>query len=338
LRNQRGSAIIVALMVLLLLTLTGILSLKRSMRESHGAAMNLVSEMNFYTAESGLTAAAINTKQLVLDGYFTEPEEPWTGDIGGSHYSVDIHILSGYDPITGANDFIARSTGTHQRGRTRIVEAQYKFVSVFIKPRSPLWVYNGVDIKGSVNIYTDVGEPEVEFDISTVEIPNKYCDDGECNEVLAAQPFPMGYVETVLRSMYTGGDPTTLIENSSEDNPAIVIADGGLDYPNGAEGWGILFVNGGNFKMNAGDTWHGIIITSGVNLVKLNGNADIYGSLIIGDNDTSVDPDLTGNLDLYYDADIINKLFNKFSNYKMVWWREIMPKITVLPSGAIIRR
>jgi len=69
----------------------------------------------------------------------------------------------------------------------------------------------------------------------------------------------------------------------------------------GGRGQGILLING-HFRFNAGFEWHGLIITRG-NVVKANGHAKIYGSIMAAAADPgNDDQDFTGTVDIYYSA------------------------------------
>jgi hypothetical protein len=69
----------------------------------------------------------------------------------------------------------------------------------------------------------------------------------------------------------------------------------------GGRGQGILLVNG-HFRFNANFEWHGLIIVRG-NVVKANGTAKIYGSIMAAAAEPgNDDQDFTGTVDIYYSA------------------------------------
>lgn len=77
--NERGSVIIVAVLILALLSIIGITGLKTSITEQHIATNHQIMHMNFYAAESGAPHGVLWLKGLdLLNDTDTDPFYPFT--------------------------------------------------------------------------------------------------------------------------------------------------------------------------------------------------------------------------------------------------------------------
>lgn len=358
--DNKGFAIITALMVLCILSITGILAMKRSIREVKSAAKFQFDEMGFYAAESGVNHAALEATALALAGYFTEPNDVHNAFVSGSlgqltDYSADLITLDGYEPTTGIHDIYVKARGKQAKGVFSIIDAEFEFVPAFQMPEAALWIFQGATLKGNPTIdgdpdlYDDCPPaPDIIYDVECIDGTTNCIDpqgspnfgyDGMVIDESAA-PFIPSIVKNNLIPIadYVGpwsDDVKAMIESSTEDDPVVIVLTGDTTLNNSVafDGYGILFVDG-NIEMRGNITWHGPLMSSGAAFVAA-GTCTVDGALITGE---STEVEVAGTANINYNCDILNKMYNKKSRYRMKWWRNQLPKITVMPNGTIIRR
>jgi len=103
----------------------------------------------------------------------------------------------------------------------------------------------------------------------------------------------------------------------SYDDYKVVHVTGDLHTSGGVSGGGVLIVDG-NLDMSGSFTWYGLVIVMGD--VKLTGGGagiHIYGGLYANGTTT-----ISGNADLRYSSEALNRLYN-FGAYQILNWREI---------------
>lgn len=353
-RNQRGSVVFVTVvMILLLMTLSGILGMKRSMRETRDSRQHVVSNMNFYAAEGGLTIASIQAKELELAGYFTEPVTPITGDIGSSHYSVDIDIIG-----TGSfPDFIAEATGIHHYGRTRLLQAMYRYSEVIPNPEAAMWVSSIVSANGNVAIHgedasgTCADVPGIKHVLPTSEenlsIDKFHAGNLSGNPAYTDVTYGDGIFVYDIDSIVSSPAATIIddenvdlcdeIGTTDEDHPVIVVLTADTAKISGnCTGYGVLVATN-NLEIAGTVSWHGLVLVQGNAELKGGGgleNLTVDGAIVV----TGETMALQGNVTVQYNCETLTTINHAFSHYSRVWWREIMPKFTVMPNGTIIRR
>jgi hypothetical protein len=243
----------------------------------------------------------------------------------------------------------------------RIVEAQFAFEPAFPMPKAALWIWQGAEIKGSATIDghpygTECpAVPDITYDLSCPE-GNPNCisssgspdfgddSDNDGNNLDIAESevkFLPSVVKNNLTKIadYVGPWSTEvedMLSNScSIDGGVTVIIEGDMTLNNSAvdEGCGVLFIDG-DLHVNGNTTWHGVLMSSGATFVA-NGTCDIDGALVTGET-TQVE--ISGHANITYNCELVQSLYNSRSSFKRMWWREIMPKITVMPNGTTIRR
>ena len=181
-RNEKGVALITALMVLCLLTLTGVMAMKWSITETHLATNTTLHEMEFYAAESGAIHGSIwllsqdlkdddstdtfgPDEEFGFSEVYDDINEKWVpsngslytwevkhqqnaggimyyGDVDGDHL-WEINNSAGY-PIE-----IINSVGTHPRGGVVRIETRWQYQPAFEIPAAALWVHSSVSASGS---------------------------------------------------------------------------------------------------------------------------------------------------------------------------------------------
>jgi len=99
-KNEKGSTILILLMMVLLMTVAGIASLKTSIFESQIVRNHSIAVQAFYSAESGLSTAAARLKDIAID---SSPE--WRTFIGDQ----DICETLGFNPENLNHSLLARS-------------------------------------------------------------------------------------------------------------------------------------------------------------------------------------------------------------------------------------
>jgi hypothetical protein len=88
-----------------------------------------------------------------------------------------------------------------------------------------------------------------------------------------------------------------------------------------SHGAGILLVNG-NLEINAGFTWYGVILATGVVNYTGGGQKNVTGGIIAGENAT-IEQDIGGNAGIVYCSTASNKLKDIVPPLKITRWREI---------------
>lgn len=168
--NNHGSTMIVALLVLCLLTISGVAAMRTSITESHISTNTVIHEMEFYAAESGTVHGSMwLLSQNLKDDINTDefgPDEDWFtfsnktkyiwsakhqqnsggimyyGDEDGDHM-WEINNTTGY-PIE-----IIIGTGIHPRGGVVMIETRWQFEQAFEMPLAAMWVHSNVNGNGA---------------------------------------------------------------------------------------------------------------------------------------------------------------------------------------------
>jgi hypothetical protein len=358
LKNENGFVIISAILVLSLLTIIGISSMKMSITEVQISTNSLIHHMNFYAADSGAPVASID---LLDHDFLSESDYSdvdWIGtrtmNLGnGTQFTYEVNhqvdsdgnVLR-YGDVNG--DYlweintthgrpleIVTTHGTHiGRGGDAEVVVTLQFDPPFIPPEAALWVENPdtVNFKGNATVSGDSTDLDVCSDVPDVlhhidpinpmDEPAHFGD--EFIHESSGGMYPFGPVKDNLtkRADYIGDTfPTEIAEDSTIDNPVVIIIEGDLEINNEdlkVPAYGILYVDG-NLRINGNVEWTGLIISTGNTSVG-NGTADIIGSLITGE---SAEVDISGTITIQYDCSTLNDLYSKLSRYRMTSWRQI---------------
>jgi len=342
-RNEQGSVIIIAVMVLALLTIIGISSMKTSITEQQISTNHLIYNMNFYAAESGIAVGPLHAKTAQLDESWDGwPEDGIVGDYelsNGTAFDYAVYKLSDNPDPSLLPNIEVISDGTHTgRGGLARIQATFTFKPAFPIPEAPIWVWDELVIKSSAveinpNYNLCDGESEGPEAISTLGPPpiggvitphkeSDNCPSGGCQIEKAKGTIDMNDLGSNISKLANYVGTEMPIDLGSPEDPVVVYIDASTPINiNGGEGHGILFINGDIDKINGNFDWNGIVIINGGILSKVNGNVVITGALIIDKPD--LDVELTGNVTINYDCELLNNIYNKFSGYRMTSWRQM---------------
>jgi hypothetical protein len=357
-KNERGSVIIMAMMLLAALTIIGIAGVNTSTTEVQISTNALIYNAAFYAADSGPQVAK---RQLLDEDFLPESsygDPGWVGTGGGdldgrTRYDYEVvhqvnsdgEVLRYGDPdgnhlweintISGRPLEFVVSHGTHiGRGGNATVEATMMFRPGFEMPGAALWVDNPdlVDFQGNATVEGDAFDldlcadvPDVLHDttpLNPMDEPAHYGDEFIHEDSNGMYPFGPVYDNLSERADYIGTEfPTDLAEESTLDNPVVIIIEGDLEINNADLDFpanGILYVNG-DLRINGNVEWNGVIITTGDASVG-NGTADINGALITGQ---AANVDISGTITIQYDCTTLQNLFDWYSGYKITSWKQL---------------
>lgn len=346
--NQKGSMIVVVIMLLALLTIMGVSSIKTSSTELEIATNNLIRKRCFFNAESGITST-LRLLPSVLDDedQIENATLDWQGSISNADtppfYQVSIKhkIQSGmvlfYGDTNG--DYlleyntagigypveIIESHGTDYRGGKAIVKIGVRYEEAFPMPKAALWVGNDVSANGVSGSVLGEGPPGEEakceevYDIlhnspfSVIDYTGDTGPDTKIDQDASLYPY-------ALISNYFSRSP--LLSESQYSNetfgspeyPGVFRANGDLEI-RASDGYGILLVDG-NLEVKGNFLWHGLIIINGNFRFSGGGNKAVYGAVIAMGSAVRMD----GGVDIYYDCTSLSNLRGNLSSYKKLWW------------------
>jgi hypothetical protein len=358
LKNEKGFAIVSALLILMAVTIIGISSMSTSITEVQISTNSLIYHMNFYAADSGAPVASID----LLDSDFLSESEysdvDWIGtstiNLGnGTQFTYEIiHQVNSDGDVLRYGDVdgdylweintthgrpleVVTTHGTHiGRGGDATVKVTLQFNPPFVVPEAALWIENPdtVNFQGNATVTgdsTDIGVcsdvPDVIHHLNPIDPMDepKHFGDEFVHESSGGM-YPFGPVKDNLskRADYIGSEfPTDLAEASTPDNPVVIIIEGDLEINNQdlkVPAYGVLYVDG-NLRINGNVEWTGLIVSTGNTSIG-NGTADIIGSLVTGE---SAEVDISGAITIQYDCSTLKDLFVDLSRYRMTSWRQI---------------
>ena len=254
------------------------------------------------------------------------------GDSDGD-YNYEINLTEG-KPIE-----IITSQGTDS-GANKIVTIETRHEPAFFDPPAALYVNGNLDknddagyakgaCPGCSPACTSV--PDIVTTTNAGACPPPPTKTCEASDWLAGTSAPSYLVDdesdiypvaTVISQLSSKAENT--IASGSYNNPTgwgsagspkISYCDGNLTI-NGLTGYGILVVDG-DFEAKGTIEWEGIIIVSGMTVLKGCGNLTITGALI-SDSITTI----SGTPKIQYDCNVINDLDDTFSNYAVYGWKD----------------
>lgn len=358
LKNEEGSIIIMAILLLAALTIIGIAGVRMSTTEVQISTNALIYNAAFYAADSGPQVAK---RQLFDEDFLPESsygDPDWVGTGGGdldgmTRYDYEIvhqvnsdgEVLRYGDPdgdhlweintISGRPLEFIVSHGTHiGRGGNATVEVALMFRPSFEMPGAALWVEDPdkVNFQGNATVKGDSFDLDMCPDAPDVihhmdptipmDEPAHYGDDFVHQPSGGAYPFSLVYDSLSKSADYIGLEfPTDLAEASTLDAPVVIIIEGDLILNNAdlkLPANGVLYVNG-NLRINGNVEWNGLIITTGDTSMG-NGTAVINGALVTGE---IADVDISGTITIQYDCTTLQNLFDWFSIYRITSWRQL---------------
>lgn len=360
--NEKGFVLITALMILCLLTLIGIVSIKTSITEQQISTNTLIHHMEFYGAESGAIVAAVELwedfkvasqdelrdPEFLTYDYSDTPEQFSNGVVWNWKAEPKLNesgeVLL-YGDEDGDSMFEVNTTkgmpfmtvvgkGTHKRGGVALVEINYRFDPIFVMPDAALRVHShvyGNGVSGSVSGIDASGTgcanvPGISYDIWDPDGNVDYSGTLEGNPPHGTSGglYPMDLIAPSLKSKATikitpdgNGKVSASDIVSAADDTQLVYLTGNSEIQN-LSGYGILYVDG-DLKLTGNLDWHGLILAQGSLTFSGGGSKVIYGSVIaMGDAIA-----LNGGVDIQYDCTVVQDLFNKYSSYRVLSWRQI---------------
>jgi hypothetical protein len=348
--DQRGSMIVVVIMLLALLSIMGVSSIRTSNTELEIATNNLILKRCFYNAESGINStlkllpSALNNEDQIdnatLDwqGNISNADTPPFYDVSIKHKTQSGKVLfygdTNGDYLLEYNTSgigypveIIESLGTDYRGGKVIVNVGARYEEAFPMPKAALWVGDDVYANGVSGSVLGEGPPGEEAE----------CDDENVYDILHNSPLSV-----IDYSGDTGSEtkidldsslyPYFLINNyfirspllsesqysnetfGSPERPKVFRAKGDLEI-RASDGYGILLVDG-NLEVKGDFLWQGLIIINGNFRFSGGGNKAVYGAVVAMGSAVRMD----GGVDIYYDCTSLSKLRRNFSSYKKLWW------------------
>jgi hypothetical protein len=353
--NENGAFTIVAtLMILVLLTILGTAALRTSNTEIQIAKNELIYQTNFYAAESGIASAPDWIKSNLAENDFTDVDYLGEFDMqlnGSNHFYVQVEHQTGIDPADGEEkvllygdengDYlnevnyttgipleIVTSEGTHNRGGSCKIRATLISEPIFMMPNAALHVHSSVNGNGVSGQIIGEGPPgtdcdpvaDIEHEVigGTIEYGGGLGDTPRIEQSIGVYPFPLirEVVEKYATQKITGNNNVDNIE-TSEESPGVVLLSGNSKVTN-LTGYGILFIDG-DFQAAGNLDWHGLILVSGNVIFSGGGSKMIYGAVVVQYEAQAIN----GSVDIIYDCNVLNNLFDNFLNYRMTSWSQL---------------
>ena len=357
LKNEEGSVIVMAIMILAVLTLIGVISMRTSLNEQHITTNSLLYQTNFYAAESGIALSPLWVKS-------NYPESEWEnidflGEDGGTlstlaRYDYEVTPQTETDPSDGLEKvlrygdengdylneinytvgpplFSVDSYGTHPRGGEATINATFIFSPILMMPDAALRVnsnVNGNGVSGSIIGEAPIGSScgdvaDIMYDVAGGII--EYGGDLGDTPVkeLSSGMYPIPLLQPIILERATmeivgsNNIDEGPIESETSAEPGVVYIEGDAKATN-LVGNGILFVNG-NVELAGNLAWTGIIIVNGNMTFSGGGTKTIIGAVIGGGDAVA----LNGSVDIQYDCDVLTDLNDEFSKYNMTSWKQI---------------
>jgi len=354
--NENGAiSIIVTLLMLVLLTIMSTAALRTSITELKIATNYLIYQKNFYVAESGINWAPEWIKMNLAESDFKNIDYLGEFDMNigeNGHFYAQVRHQTAIDPSDGQEkvllygdengDFlneinfttgvpleVVTSEGTHVRGGLSRIRATYIFEPLFMMPDAALHVdsnVNGNGVSGQI-----VGEgPEdqdckavadITYEVAggTIEYGGSLGEDAEILPSKGTYPFPLilDVFNNIALQKIPGSNNVKDI-STTEESPGVVLLIGDSKVTN-LTGYGILFIDG-DFEAAGNLDWHGLILVNGNLVLSGGGSKIIYGAVIVQGDALAI----SGSVDIIYDCEQLNNLFNNFSKYRMTSWSDML--------------
>jgi len=349
LNNQRGSMIVVVIMLLALLSIMGVSSIRTSNTELEIASNNLILKRCFYNAESGISSTLkLLPSVLNNEDQIDNATLDWQGNISNADtppfYNVSIkhktqsgkvlfygdtngdYLLEYNTSGIGYPVEIIESLGTDYRGGKVIVNVGVRYEEAFPMPKAALWVGDDVYANGVSGSVLGEGPPGEEaecnhdvYDIlynSPLSVIDYSGDTGSETKIEQdSSLYPYFLINNYfIRSPLLSESQYSNETFGSPEQPKVFRAKGDLEI-RASDGYGILLVDG-NLEVKGDFLWHGLIIINGNFRFSGGGNKAVYGAVIAMGSAVRMD----GGVDIYYDCKSLYKLRRNLSSYKKLWW------------------
>jgi len=338
LKNERGSVMVLVLMILAVLTVIGISATKTTQVELQLAGNHKLITQSLFHAESGIAVTTAFNCDI--------PEEYGDSDFHyvDPNYCVNVFIkLDENGDEVLVNDYpelIVESTGyapnkDHPSCAITVIEATFiRIKSGWEQLEATLYVGGNLTDNGIAHVAegeygTSQSQEncEAKWDIITTgdadegyEASNWTGDYGDYSELHNDEPpFPFDQVFNLYKSRSTTieKDVSNNLEIGSEDDATEVYYYQADEFKvNNITGWGILLIDG-DMVLGGNIEWHGIIMVTGnSSTFDGGGNQTVYGAFL-GKGDVTIN----GTPSFLWDCDVINAIKDKHSIYKMTSWQ-----------------
>lgn len=237
------------------------------------------------------------------------------------------------------------STGTHKRGGESMIEATFRPTPPFVIPEAALWVHsnvNGNGVSGAIvgegpsddslfdkdyydsdydypavpDIKYHVAMPNIEYDGNTGESQSYEQSSGLYPLALMMDNLKQQANELILA---LPGNKFPAETNFTDSLIVIDMADAKISQ--NIEGSGILVCTG-NLEISGNLKWKGLVLVNGD--VTFNGggasNATMVEGSVVALGDAIA---INGSVDILYNAEVINDLYDNYYRYKMLSWRQL---------------
>lgn len=351
--NERGAALIVALMMLCFLTLIGTIVANQVRTDLEMVNAMKAHKQSFYSAEGGINIAEADIENLTSDtSNWNDPnwelwidEDDYPGcdipyDVKISHYLIGGQVAFWGD-TNGDFDFELNFSGVGTpierieaygydgppgRMAESLVEVMVKREPIILSPLAPLH-FNGSFVKDAGASGSCIAEkyPGCSASYDIISTPNAEAghggelfrgDTGFNRDILENGPeYPVDLVASRLLPIATEVPLDNNDVCGDPYNPGIFKHTGSTDV-NNIDGYGVLVIDG-DFSMAGNVTWHGILIVTGSLEVKGGGHKAIHGASLVGEDFTC-----KGSVDMWYDCDWITNSLGNGPWIRMIWARK----------------
>jgi len=315
-RTQKGSVLVISLLVMLVATAVVMSTMNTSIFECKISGNYADAIKAFYRAEAGIETAISKIVEKNLPDL-----EQYT--FSGDHFDVKI-IRQLPNTIN-----VIESIGHGQDGGLCKIQAKTKTVDLFPMPDFALWSRSDVldhGVSGSIlgegplgSLCDEVADVKYYDPLADIDIKK----DLGPNEWIELDPILFPY-ESVKQNvlahpelMILDLDSYSSHEFASEENPRIFYHEGDLNI-NASSGYGILVVNG-NLELKGSILWIGFILGNGNVRYSGGGNKHVEGAVVSMGNVTRLD----GGVDIWYNCKALQNLQDRNRSLKILYWKQL---------------
>jgi len=322
--SQQGSIMIVALLMLVLCSFLGMAAARTAEIEIQISHNYVLAKKAFYDAEGGISVArAVNFYRDDIPGEYTDDIEMYEDyDENGKLTYITV-VSTGYAP-----------SKSHPRRGVAIVEAGFQVETGWETDLiSALYVGKDLFSNGAASVSSGSDPDRTTEDCRAWDVVStgEASEDNEATNwngqtgdppELHDDEMPIAFDELfdhLLKwaEVVEASNNLTLGDEDSPRNVYQVVDSEGVKI-NNLDGYGILLVDG-NLEAELGGNigWSGIIMVRGNITFNGGGNKEIFGSVLASGDVTD-----NGGVDIYWDCAVMGMLKNKYTKYRMVWWKQ----------------
>jgi len=328
-KNEEGSVIVYAIIMLALCTLMGLAASRTTAIELQIAKNDWIIKEAFYAANSGINVAVskINNEDCLNNPPCSQ--DTYVAFADKVSYKFDVidteDVYGGY-PVLEIDSFGKAKGGGEAHIRAGL---SIEIIPDIFQSPAALYVNHDLEKNGvSGSALGEYSEPLCTADdiwttptaIGGQEAADYVADIGATDRRMSdmdAYPFNSAY--NILSKNHTTLI-TTVENNMSLGKPSkmtdIFFHEGDWQASN-LDGYGILVV-GGDMITSGNITWHGMIFIRGDSIYNGGGRKEIYGAVI-----ANGDMVINGTVDINYAyCTIGDDLKNDLTKYKLKWWAQ----------------